>query len=302
MTINRRRAPSSIISSKKKLSGHKKEEIYAELIGGVVIKGTQKGDVRDKNGNLHSVKSGKKWQIFLYSYSRIASSAYLSILKPCLEAFPQNYPHYLADRIECIGYKERYVATKGKEEAKKLSNNYISKILEPNSYIDSKNKLKEKTFFAHEILKDKNYLKSFLEEAIFDNEEVIYLAVLDSTYKKDGRFKVFHRQDVLDILSEKLSPSVSGAGRVAEDYNVPGQKVLLRYKKPDGKYKNIVEIEIRNDSARHYRQIRFNMYSKDTLYLLLHDPRTSSPEKYNEQVILYGFAREDLGGKNIRTD
>ena len=32
--------------------------------------------------------------------------------------------------------------------------------------------------------------------------------------------------------------------------------------------KNIVEIEIRNDSEIHYKQVRFNMYSKDALFLL----------------------------------
>ena len=63
--INRRRAPSSEISSQKKRSGHQTEIEYAELINGEVIKGTQKGDVKDRNGNLYSVKSGKKWQVFL---------------------------------------------------------------------------------------------------------------------------------------------------------------------------------------------------------------------------------------------
>ena len=45
--INRRRSPSSEISRDKKLSGHKNEEIFAELINAQVLKGTQKGDVKD---------------------------------------------------------------------------------------------------------------------------------------------------------------------------------------------------------------------------------------------------------------
>ena len=64
MPINRRRAASSEISSEKKLGGHRNEDEFASLIGGGVIKGTQKGDVEDKDGLLYSVKSGKKWQIF----------------------------------------------------------------------------------------------------------------------------------------------------------------------------------------------------------------------------------------------
>ena len=98
MTINRRRAPSSKISSDKKKRGHKNEKDFASLIQGEVIKGTQKGDVRDKSGKLHSLKSGKKWQIFLYSFERITQSSHLNILKPCLESFPDDYDQYLKDR------------------------------------------------------------------------------------------------------------------------------------------------------------------------------------------------------------
>lgn len=294
MAINRRRAPSSMISRQKKLDGHKKEQIYAELIGGTVIKGTQKGDVRDKNGELHSVKSGKKWQIFLYGYTRIIDSSYLNLLQPCLEAFPKNYTSYLKDRVKCIEYKEKYISENGREATKRLSNDYISKRLEPNNYIESKNRLKDATSSVYQELKDINNFKNFIEEAIFNTKEVTYLAILDSTYKQDYLFKVFHKKDVLDILSEKLSPSVSIAGRVAEDYNVPGQKIILTYKNSNGKDKNIVEIEIRNDSSKHYRQVRFNMYSKDTLYLLLNDYRTLSREFLNEQVVLYGSAIKNL--------
>ena len=60
------------------------------MIGGVVIKGIQKADIKDKNGKLHSVKSGKKWQVFLYAYNRIAASKYLNILLPCQDAFPED--------------------------------------------------------------------------------------------------------------------------------------------------------------------------------------------------------------------
>jgi len=108
MTINRRRAPSSAISSEKKLNGHKQESSYAIIIGGDTIKGTGKGDVKDKNGNLHSVKSGKKWQIFLYGYERISNSRHLKILRPCLDSFTSNATQYFKDRIKCIELKENF--------------------------------------------------------------------------------------------------------------------------------------------------------------------------------------------------
>ena len=71
MEINRRRSPSPQISRSKKLGGHKKEKEYANLIKGEIILGTKKGDVKDQEGKLHSVKSGKKWQLCLYSKKRI---------------------------------------------------------------------------------------------------------------------------------------------------------------------------------------------------------------------------------------
>jgi len=295
MTINRRRAPSSEISSEKKLSGHQRESDYSTLIGGEVLRGTQKGDVKDKNGNLHSVKSGKKWQVFLYAYSRISKSRHLNILKPCLDAFPEDYKQYLFDREKCIAFKEEYFRKHGKEAAKRLSNDDVVKQLgTANTYIESKTKLGQTTHSICNKLKDKDCLRNFLGEALFNNAEVEFLAIKDSTYKEDGLFKVFTKKDVLDIMSDKFLPSVSVAGRVPVYYNVAGQKTLFRYQKPDGKLKNIVEIEIRNDSSLHYRQVRFNMYSKDALCLLLNIPQRLPAEYLSNHVVAYGQAIETL--------
>lgn len=266
--INRRRAPSTDISREKKLGGHLREEEYADLIDGVVIRGTQKGDIRDKNGNLHSVKSGKKWQVFLYGYSRIQKTLFLNILTSSLEAFPEDYSHYVKDREQCIAFKENFKKYNGEDAAKNLSNKSVEKELGLNSYIEAKYNLELSSNSLVNKLKDKCFLRNFLGEALFNNKEVKFLAIKDSTYKKDGIFKVFLKDDVLDILSGKLFPDTSKAGRVSIDFNVSGQKILLCYKK-NGKNKNIVEIEIRNDSPKHYRQVRFNMYSQDTLSILL---------------------------------
>jgi len=289
--INRRRAPSSEISSEKKLSGHLREGQYAELIEGKTISGTGKGDVIDKNGNLHSVKSGKKWQVFLYSHNRISESRYLNIFKPCLEAFPENYEQYLADRERCIEYKEKYVQDYGRDAAKHLPNADVVKHISPNVYIESKERLARTTSMVCDALQDKDLLRNVLDEALFNLEEVAYLAIKDSTYNDDGLFKVFSQKDVLDTLSDRFHPAVSEAGRVPEDYNVAGQKTLLCYKKPNGRYKNIVEVEIRNDSNKHYRQVRFNMYSKDTLYLLLNRPQDIVNK---EGLAMYGPAIKTL--------
>lgn len=297
MTINRRRAPSSLISRAKKLDGHLNEDDFAGLIGGETLGGTQKSDVRDSNGLLHSVKSGKKWQVFLYGYDRISKSKSLKILKPCLDAFTANPEDYFNDRIKCIEFKETYVSKYGRVKAKLLSNSEVSRALGKNLYIESKENLAKSTSLVCNALQDKMFLREFLMEALFNNQEVDFLSIRDDTYLKDKKFRVFEREEVIEILSKKLEPAVSQAGKVPEDYNVASQKTLLCYKRENGKSKNIVEIEIRNDSSTHYRQVRFNMYSRDTLHLLLMELQERPTKLINESVIAYGRALDKLPKK-----
>jgi hypothetical protein len=295
MTINRRRAPSSKVSSDKKIDGHKREADYATLINGEKLKGTQKGDVKDENNYLHSVKSGKKWQVFLYGFDRISKSSHLNILKPCLEAFPKDSKTYFEDRIKCISYKENFLKKYGSEAAKKLSNQEVIDELGANTYIKSKEELSFATLEVFNALQDKKILRNFLGEALFNNGEVKFLAIKDSTYRRDDLFKVFCREDVIDIFTAALFPASSVAGRVSVDYNVAGQKTLLRYKKTNPRTKkisekNIVEIEIRNDSDKHYRQVRFNMLSKDALFLLLNQTKPLDVRDAHEGLKIYGGA------------
>ena len=292
--INRRRSPSSEISRDKKLSGHKNEEIFAELINAEVLKGTQKGDVKDKSENLYSIKSVKKWQIFLYSYTRIQSSRYLKLLKPCLDAFPINYEEYLRDRTHCISFKETYQKNNGYDAIKTLSNEEVKKNVGHNTYINAKEKLREISIVNADKLKDKILLKNFYNEAIFNNNEVEYLVI--RVKKIEIQYLVFHRDDVLEALSASSFPSYSKAGRVPIDYNVEGQKTLLCYEL-NQKAKNLVEIEIRNDSPTHYRQIRFNMYSKDTIDIL--SQSVSQKESFGK-IDLYGKAITNLDLNSIR--
>ena len=295
MTINRRRAPSSQISRDKKLGGHEREDDFAALIQGQTIPGTQKSDVVDKKGNFFSVKSGEKWQVFLYSPNRISSSQYLKILQPCIEAFTEDVNQYFEDRIKCIAYKESYLAEHGRNKARLLSNEELSNTLGHNVYVESKNRLALTTQDVSLALQDKVFLHNFLEEALFNKKEVQFLAVKDSTFKKDELFKVFAREEALKILTNKLFPETSGAGRVLVDFNVPGQKTLLRYKKTDIKNKNIVEIEIRNDREEKYRHVRFNMLSKDALSLLLEGTQATPFKELCNGVLVYGQAIELMG-------
>jgi hypothetical protein len=301
MTINRRRAASSEVSSQKKLAGHKNEEELSGLIGGQVLKGTQKGDIRTADGSLLSVKSGKKWQIFLYGYDRIKNAEYLNILKPCLDAFTEDPQLYFQDRVKCIEYKEAYVKKHGRLSASLLENEIVAKALGKNEYINAKTKLSLQTLEVCEKLKNKFFLRNFLAEAIFDGDNVSYLAVKDSTLKMDNAFNIFFREDVLDILSESLFPHVSKSGNVPEDFNVPAQKTLLCYSTTKTPKKNIVEIEIRNDSVQHYRRVRFNMYSKDALTLLMNSLDVHSEKSSDEKVLYFGQAADRISKVGKKT-
>lgn len=285
--VNRRRAPDSSISRNKKLLGHSNEDIYARFIGGQVIKGTQKKDVEDTHGYFHSVKSGKKWQVFLYGYDRISKSKYLKILKPSLEAFPLEIDFYFRDRTICIEYKEKYLKKFGKQKTKLLTNEELRQILGKNIYMESKENLAKSTQKISESLNCSRFRRNFLSEALFNLKEVSFLAIKDTTYKKDGIYKVFSRDDVLDVLTSKLKPATSNAGHVSVDYNVANQKNLLVYEKSPNIFKNIVELEVRNDE-KHYRKLRFNMYSADTLFLLLQKYESMPQKAIHKKVTAFG--------------
>jgi len=131
-------------------------------------------------------------------------------------------------------------------------------------------------------LKDKTNLEAFLNKSIFNVGEVEYLTV-----KHEGIFHVFHRDDVLKMFCDNLevcNSSAAGAG------TTPEQKVLLRYKGV-----NLGEIEMRNDSKVHYREIRFNMIKPKAMDLLFEKiPKTGTYGKENK-IFIYGKASKRFG-------
>lgn len=58
--VIRKHGMSSEKARRVKSRGHKKEFIYANLIGGKVVRGTKKEDVEDSNGKIHSLKGGSE--------------------------------------------------------------------------------------------------------------------------------------------------------------------------------------------------------------------------------------------------
>lgn len=130
------------------------------------------------------------------------------------------------------------------------------------------------------LLQDKRLLRAFMNAAIFNAGEVNYLTV-----KHEGVFHVFLNRDVIRVFNDNLEVCNSKA-RTADQ--TPEQKVLFRH---NGL--NLGELEMRNDSAIHYRQIRFNMLKPKVMALLFATlPLTS---KYNDKVWVYGDASRRFG-------
>jgi len=131
-----------------------------------------------------------------------------------------------------------------------------------------------------ELLQDKRLLRQFISASLFNAGEVNYL-----TAKHEGVFHVFLNQDVVRVLSENLEVCNSKARTAGQ---MPEQKVLFRWGGV-----NLGELEMRNDSVVHYREMRFNMIKPKIMGLLFSAiPLTS---QYNDRVRVYGNASRQFG-------
>lgn len=104
-------------------------------------------------------------------------------------------------------------------------------------------------------LQNKALLRAFLRKSIFNGGEVNYLTIL-----RDGIFCVYWSDDVINTMANTFEV-VNSAAHQSGQYDA--QKVLFRR---NGK--NVGELEMRNDSHQHYRELRFNMNRKPCLEML----------------------------------
>ncbi|MDD9867982.1 MAG: hypothetical protein OXU73_01465 [Candidatus Campbellbacteria bacterium] len=251
-TSKKKRAMSSDSARNVRKEGHNKARLFATKIGlneDYQNNPQAKKDVIDKSGDAHSVKSGKWWQIFLYSRNRMDSD-------------------YIFQTMDGIG-------------------DIVIKILDvfPSKRKDYE---KNKKFYKKKLgplmveLKDKlcgNRLKSFLYKSIFNAGEVQYLTI---NPKDTNKFLVFYYEDVIDVLSIKLVVENSKA-RVADQYD--DQKVIFKEK---NNFKNVGEIEVRNDSEVHYREIKFRLNAEKITNILKENIK--EVKDIGKNVRLYGKA------------
>lgn len=257
------RGSSSEEARRYKLEGHRVEELFAKAIGGSTsgLPPQGKSDCKDPDGLNYSVKkSAKKWQIFLYGLERLVSDIGFQNLanrglplSGLLEAFPKEYIRYLQDKESIKSFLQTLKSDSGTR-----IDLVRSQFKDGNSYLDSKVRLAIVTRQISESLQDRELKKDFLSKSIFNGGEVQKLAIQDG-----GMFRVFDSQQVLETLTALTEVTTSGVGGQKTDLSIAGQKVIFRAAT------NIMEIEVRNDSLVHYRQLRCNVNRKAFVALLL---------------------------------
>lgn len=144
----------------------------------------------------------------------------------------------------------------------------------------AKERLKPHMVALAEKLRDKHRLKAFLSKSIFNGGEVNYLTVYE-----DDKFHVFWGKEVLQMMANNLEVANSKARQAGQ---FSDQKVVLKYQGV-----NLGEVEMRNDSLTHYREIRFNMLKPKAMKLLFEN--ITIKKEYNDSVIVYGGAIKRFG-------
>lgn len=271
----KKKAMTSEQASKAKKGGHKNEQQFADLIDGTVMQGspTKKPDVLDALGNTHSVKCGEYWQIFLYGENRLEQDTFLQetgeaskIMLDCLREFPP-------DRAKYVACKQKY-----KEALRPHMRRLLAELQKPGKFA------------------------KFLDKAIFNGGNAEYLSftlekATVSIEKK--RFNTYKREDVISAFVADLTLDNSRARKKGDTSE---QKVVLKSKSLDGR--NVGEIELRNDSVRHYKQMKFRLKAIFVAYILDAQIRNPDPITYlTQQTTTHGKAVEDIiFGKEKKQD
>jgi hypothetical protein len=128
-------------------------------------------------------------------------------------------------------------------------------------------------------LKDKRLLAAFIDKSMFNSSEVNFLVI-----KEENKFHIFWSREVVDILAKSYEVENSKARGKNQ---IDAQKVVF---KVAGKTHG--EIEMRNDSEVHYREVKFWLDKRLTFELLTSKIKES--QQYNRHMILYGEAIKKL--------
>lgn len=125
-------------------------------------------------------------------------------------------------------------------------------------------------------LKKKRILAAFIDKSIFNSGEVDFLVI-----KEKNIFHVFWNKEVVEVLANNYEVGNSKA-RGKDQFD--DQKVVF---KVEGKTHG--EIEMRNDSEVHYREVKFWL-DKRLTFDLLRSKITKNKRFIDKKIILYGKA------------
>ncbi len=142
-----------------------------------------------------------------------------------------------------------------------------------------KKKLQEPMRKLCQKLENKKLLAAFIDKSMFNSGEVDFLVIKD-----EGIFHVFRSKEVVDVLKTNYKVENSKARGKNQ---VNDQKVIF---KVSGKTHG--EIEMRNDSEVHYREVKFWLDKKLTFELLTSQIKKS--QNFGNRIILYGEAIKKL--------
>ena len=151
-------------------------------------------------------------------------------------------------------------------------------------YESNKDVSKERLMTPMRELKDrfqrKALLRAFLRKSIFNGGEVNYL-----TFLHNDKFHVFWSDDVVNIMADSFVVKNSKA-RKKGDFD--DQKVIFTVAD-----KNIGELEMRNDSEKHYGEVRFNINKVPCVDMLF--GAELEIREFSDEVVLYGEACKKFG-------
>ncbi|CEG12995.1 hypothetical protein MSIBF_A3060004 [groundwater metagenome] len=150
--------------------------------------------------------------------------------------------------------------------------------------------LKNKQFYKNKLqlpmtalcgkLKDTNRIIAFIDKGVFNSGEVNYLAI-----KHENKFHVFWSRDVVDVLSKNFVVENSHA---RNNTQISNQKIVFKVDN-----KTYGEIEMRNDSEVHYREVKFWLNNPFIFKLLLRNIK--EVKEYQDRILVYGNAIKKFG-------
>lgn len=252
----KKKAMSSEHASYVKRKGHADAREFAEIMGmhDAIFSPTAKKDVADKYGNSFSVKSGeKKWQIFLYGRTRFTEN---------FEFRDRPIGRYFISCIDAFPEsREEYLSDKAKY----------------------KERLQEPMRALQRLLSERETLEWFLHKSLFNSNEVNYLVI-----KEQGAFHVFDSVEVVKTIASSITVENSKARQAGQ---MDDQKVIFKIQ--HGEKKTLGEIEMRNDSEVHYREVKFWL-SKPITFSLLVSKIQEKGALVGGNVKLYGQAKKLL--------